>query len=101
MRRSGYVGNGKKRRVTCAVCGRHGNVELKKGGRIAKSGWNFFGRFALNAHANRDLYRFIQQEQGDEAVETREVENAMRGSKLLTEYWECENCFRDMEKLRK
>ena len=94
---SGSLGKSTGRKVVCSVCGKKGSVRLGKDGKVADRGWNFFGRFALNAPADRNLYD-LASNQAEGGLEAEEAEKAMRESRLLTEYWECEDCARDLEK---
>lgn len=73
-------------KVVCAVCGRNGKVAVGKNGRIADTGWNFFGRFSVNYEAAAAVLKF-------------ETPDFSTTEAVPVEYWECEQCFQDIEKL--
>jgi hypothetical protein len=86
--RSGYVVKKATHRVTCAVCGRNGSVVVKDNGEIADKKWSFFGKFNLN-------YKAAMPASGQ-----GEPDYAGDAASPL-EYWECEDCYRDVERILK
>lgn len=87
-----------KRKVVCSVCGKKGSIAVTKNKKIAKSGWNFFGMFMLNSPVNRDAYERVSAE-NEESLEAKELERVVKESRVTSEYWECQDCARDMQKL--
>ncbi len=75
-------------KVACAVCGKEGRVAIGRNGKIADKSWNFFGKFSVNYEAAASV---LKLEQPDFA----------KSEAVPVEYWECESCFRDVEKLSK
>ncbi len=87
MGRSGKVARKKAtHRVACAVCGKEGDVELGRGGKIADKSWSFFGRFSVNYEAAMSVMRL-------------ETPDFSRTEPVPVEYWECESCHRDVEQI--
>ena len=75
-------------KVTCAVCGRNGKVAIAKSGEIAGKSWNFFGKFNVNYEAAMSV---LKLEEPDYAS----------SESLPLEYWECEDCYKDVEQILK
>jgi hypothetical protein len=75
-------------KVACAICGKEGEVAVGKGEKIADKSWSFFGKFNVNYEAAASI---LKLEQPDFA----------KSESVPIEYWECEDCYKDMERILK
>ena len=63
-------------------------MAIGKKGEIADKSWNFFGRFQVNYEAAASVLKFENPDY-----------STMRPEPV--EYWECEDCHRDVEQVLK
>ncbi len=93
------MGASQGHKVACIVCGRKGSVKIGRNGKIADKHWNFFGTFNVNPEAGEGAYTASALEGAEANAGPRAARAAQKAGKTPVEYWECEDCFRDVQKI--